>query len=299
MWPDTRRETRRLHVSRRFPAWTRQPLQTYVAAALLCALLPTALRAQTNAITVAYHQGQAPVAPDAIATLGPGLFGDSMNLYNGSFAFEQTDVELPGNSALPVAVVRQFAPRLWTVRGAMADWDLNTPRIQGTFAYPEGWVPRCSGFNMPPTVTRGLSIPTYSLTGQPQPVGGSSVTGTRPATKAVPAAASSAADFQPWEYWGGTNLVVPGQGSQEILTRASGNTFAPTDGGSYPLVTAKNWQIGCLATVQNASGEGFVALSPDGVRYRFDWMATRAQTAMRKGDALLTRRDHFLMATEC
>ena len=70
MWPDTRRETRRLNVSRRFQAWTRQPLQTYAAAALLCALLPTALRAQTNAITVAYHQGQAPVAPDAIATLG-------------------------------------------------------------------------------------------------------------------------------------------------------------------------------------------------------------------------------------
>ena len=39
-------------------------------------------------------QGKLPVAPDAVATLGPDLFGDKINLFNGSFNFEQTDLEL-------------------------------------------------------------------------------------------------------------------------------------------------------------------------------------------------------------
>lgn len=157
------------------------------------------------------------------------------------------------------------------VRGAMADWDLNTPRIEGTFATKEGWVPdygsaasRCSGFGASTTVTRGSNPPV---------------------------------DFAPHEYGQGVNLEVPGSGSQEILVRSSGNTLAPADGASYPLVTRNNWQIGCLPALLNGAGQGFVALSPDGVRYRFDWMASRAQTPLRSSVAVLTRSDIYLMAT--
>ena len=147
-------------------------------------------------------------------------------LFNGAFTFEQIDFELPGNNALPVALVRQHTPgRKPIVRGAMGDWDLNTPRIEGTFATVEGWRPsggtaanRCSGFEAPPTVTRG-SVPS---------------------------------DFQPFEYGQGVNLVVPGQGSQEVLLRSAGNSFSPTDGTSYPLVTRNNWQMACLSTLLNS-----------------------------------------------
>ena len=175
----------------------------------LALLVPAIAVAQTDAVSVAYLQGKAPVAPDAITTLGPDLFGDKINLFNGSFEIEHTDFELPGNNALTVALVRHHSPgRKWIVRGAMADWDLNTPRIEGTFAANEGWIPtggssanRCSAFDAPPMVTRGAFAP---------------------------------ADFLPWEYWQGTNLVVPGQGSQEILVRSASNTLAPTTGVSYP-----------------------------------------------------------------
>jgi hypothetical protein len=221
-----------------------------------------------NPVNVAYLQGKAPVAPDAIAALGPDLFGDKINLYNGSFSFEHTDVELPGNSALRVALVRQHSPgRQSYVRGAMADWDLNTPRIEGTFADVEGWVPiyggagsRCSSFNMPPNVTRSHYSPTA---------------------------------FAPDEYWQGTSLVVPGHGSQEILI----NNSLPSEGGRWNLATRNLWQVGCLPTLQNAAGQGFVARSPDGVTYRFDWMAARDSLPLRKGDAVLARRDMYLMAT--
>jgi len=45
----------------------------------LCAVFSAAALAQ-NAVGVAYLQGKAPVAPDAIAVLGPDLFGDKINL---------------------------------------------------------------------------------------------------------------------------------------------------------------------------------------------------------------------------
>jgi len=233
---------------------------------------PAPAAAIPDAVSVAFLQAKQPVAADAITTLGPEMFGDKINLFNGSFEFEVTDFELPGNNALPVALVRNQSPgRKVIVRGALADWDLNTPRVEGTFALPEGWVPdgyrkggRCRGFSPPPYLTRGSSVP---------------------------------ADFAPWEYWQGTNLVVPGQGSQEILARGAGSTPLPTNSGGYPLVTKSHWQIGCLATVQNAAGEGFVALSPEGVRYRFDWMASRPQVFLQKGSGSLTRSDFYLMAS--
>ena len=221
-----------------------------------------------NAVSVSYLQGKAPTAPDAITALGPDLFGDKINLYNGSFSFEQTDVELPGNHALKVALVRQHTPgRQWVVRGALGDWDLNTPRIEGMFADPEGWVPnggsaanRCSAFNFPPYLTRGGWVHV---------------------------------DYSPEEYWHGAFLVVPGHGSQEVLI----NTNAPSEGGRWSLVTRGLWQVGCIATLQNAAGQGFEARSPEGVTYRFDWMASRVLPHLRKDDALLGRREHFLMAT--
>ena len=72
------------------------------------------------------------------------------------------------------------------------------------------------------------------------------------------------------EYWRGTHLHIPGQGAQEVLKRAAAYPGKPTDGAAYPLVTHRNWQIDCLPSLRNAPGEGFVAVSPEGVRYRLD-----------------------------
>jgi hypothetical protein len=187
--------------------------------------------AQPDAVTVAYLQGKTPVAPDAISALGPDLFGDKLNLYSGSFSLEHTDVELPGNSQLPVAFSRQHSPgRSWLVRGALADWDIQTPRMEGTFPQSTGWV------SWDGTVKRCQR------------------TGSGPMTTV------NGADFMPWEYGQGVNLVIPGSGSQEVLVRASGYTMAPGDGLAYPLVTKENWQIRCLQTIRNGAGEGFVAV---------------------------------------
>lgn len=234
---------------------------------LLLAVMPAAAQMQ-NSVNVAYLQGKAPVAPDAISVLVPDLFGDQINLYNGSFSIEQTDAELPGNSALRVAVVRMHeSGRQWMTRSALGERDLNTQRIQGSVAVPEGWVPqrgsaanRCSAFIAPPCVARG---------------------------------GFSSQDFTPDEYWQGMLLVVPGQGSQEILSQS----VLPGAGQGWTLATRNLWKLGCLASLQNAPGQGFVALSPDAVAYRFDWMASRVIPGLRKGNAALDLRDMFLMST--
>ena len=238
------------------------------AGLVLTGAICTAAAQDQNAVGAAYLRGKAPIAPDAISALGTELFGDKINLYNGALSFEHTDTELPGNSALRVALIRQHAPgRQTMVRGALGDWDLGTPRIEGSFADAEGWVPyngtvaqRCSSFNMPPYVTRGGFGPH---------------------------------DFTPDDYWQGTYLAVPGHGSQEILA----NSLLPTQAGQWPLATRDNWQVGCLPSVQNAPGQGFVARSPEGVTYRFDWMAKRLVPPLRMGDVVLGRNEMFLMAT--
>ena len=243
--------------------------------AVLAGLLLPTLVASQNDVTISYLQGQMPVATDAVQTIGPDLFGDRVNLYNGTLTFEHTDLQLPGNNALPVALTRQHIPgRSWRVRGSMADWDIQTPRIEGRFSALEGWITasggtnRCSGFSDPPTVAQ--------------------------------ASAGRIVGYISMDYWQGTNIVVPGQGSQELLVRESGYADTPTDGRAYPLVTRNQWQIGCLLSpgVSNGAGEGFFAVSPDGVRYRFDWMASRQQTGIKKAGATLGTRDFYLMATE-
>src|SRR6185312_9587660 len=44
-----------------------------------------------------------------VSPLGDDFFGDSTNLYNGQTSFEVTDVSIPGNSSLPVALSRHLA----------------------------------------------------------------------------------------------------------------------------------------------------------------------------------------------
>ena len=44
----------------------------------------------------------------AVATLGPDLFGEQVDLSSGRLGFSQVDVALPGSSGLPVEIRRRF-----------------------------------------------------------------------------------------------------------------------------------------------------------------------------------------------
>ena len=226
---------------------------------------------------------------EVVGALGNDLFGEQVSMYSGSLEFQQTDISLPGNNALKMAVGRQFAPNQDMYPGGhFGDWQLEVPRMQAVFDSQRAWtVPvdvgrpasdaylRCTKFGAPPAAT------------------GTSGGGT----------------FDAQEYWQGNFLYVPGAGQQEVLRRYVAPT--PTDGKSYPLATKSGFALGCLTHLTPNSmdqGEGFEALSPDGIRYRFDHLVKRYHPALSKSNPgpvtarvpmgyLLRRQEVWLLPT--
>jgi RHS repeat-associated protein len=230
------------------------------AMAIAFAVKPLAAQTESQS----YIQGYTLRADDAFATHGPEILGHKVNLYTGGLEFEHTDVELPGNNALPVAFIRKHVAGQHRPNGMLGNWSIEAPRISGSFSNSQGWVngsgttARCSNFTAPPFI--GF--------------------------------------VNTFQYWQGTFLTVPGQGGGELLTRAPANVSAPADGFTYPLVTKDHWQIRCLSSIKNGSGEGFVARSPNGEEYRFDWMTSRFQNGVKNESTTVARSEFALMATE-
>ena len=216
-----------------------------------------------------FQNGKLIRAPKALTALGNDLFGDRVNLYRGTLEFVQTDVSLEGNNALPVAVTRKLTTgsRGNLGQGLFSEWELDIPRMSGIFNKNVGWVrqtapgsttnQRCSNFGAPPDTAK----------------------------------TANGVYYRAREYWQGNFLHVPGGGQQEVLLRDPAvNTNVPDDGASTPLVTTGLWSIRCLASLASTTastptqdqGEGFLAISPDGTRYRFDWLVTRDQTPLTK-----------------
>jgi len=188
--------------------------------------------------------------------------GDTLNEYSGGLGFSHTDVSLPGNSALPVAVGRVLATgtrRRLLDRGPLfGDWDIDIPHLHtvalqnnpawyGLAAYPNYNQNRCSQFQIPPGSTY-FSGNRYN-------------------------------NLRPVSWWDGYHMNIPGAGDQTLLSRAGVNVpspLQPTDGGTYPILTKQHWQLACLPAMERGAGEGFIARGPDGTRYQFDHMVQRA-----------------------
>jgi hypothetical protein len=169
-------------------------------------------------------------------------------------SFRHADISLLGNSALPVALVRSLgvAHKDLPVRDqAFADWELDIPRLSGVFStdWPEL---RCSQQSRPPAKT----VYTSDSQGSTHPI-----------------------DFAPSDYWHGNHAHMPGGG--EMLL-AGESTPRPSSGGPYRWVTSSLVGFSCLPSILNGSGEGFLAVAPDGTRYWFNWMAQYQEPELRK-----------------
>ncbi|GFZ87883.1 RHS repeat protein [Dyella caseinilytica] len=199
-----------------------------------------------------------------IQPLGANPFGENISPYNGELSFDETDVNLPGNGpALVVArslSTTSAASYALNAERPFGDWDLNIPRIETAVAAITaggnyGWITggktsRCSTFTPP----------------------------------ATPAALQGTDPWGSDQWWYGYHLIVPGVGSQDLMTRAPANTLAPAAGASnYVALTKQNWMISCTAsTAASDGGQGFVALAPDGTQYTFNQLVYRPMTAIGK-----------------
>jgi len=177
-----------------------------------------------------------------VSALGPDFAGDQVSLSNGGLSFSATDVSLPGNDALQVALTRVYAIKNWkaiAADGMLADWNFQLPNISGDFT--TDWVL--------PGTTPGDRC---SNTGFP----------------ALPGGGYTYADF-----WRGLTITLPDGNSTDLEVAAS-NIPTPSVGGPYPWV-AQHGQVrlSCLASIKNGTGQGFLALLPDGSKIWYDWMA--------------------------
>lgn len=201
---------------------------------------------------------------DNVAVLGTDLFGDGIDLYTGATRFVVTDVSLPGNNDLPVALQRSLEASDSGLGGPFApDADFmkwtrfEVPYLSSVVA-DDGWV-AADGYN---TSTQRCSL----TSGPPVILDGKGYGG----------------EWEPDEYWHGNQLYLPGSGSQ-LMLRKTGNN-GPTDGQTYPWVTKDHWYFSCLPATSNGKpGEGFLARSPDGKKYYFDHLVSwRSVAPLRK-----------------
>ena len=233
--------------------------------ALVAVTLPVPYALASKGIWEEYEKRV--TAADTVGTVGPDQFGERIEFQRGSFSLRVTDVSLPGNSGLPVAFTRTFAPK--TVGGAMrgtfpdnnardgalGDWEIDVPNIGGVYPQQTGWVSgnvqspaRCSGVMQGPTLNVNSE-------------GG-----------------SDGSYFSSHEYSHGVRLNLP-EGGGALLT-PSASTPKPAAGARW--ITADWTAINCLPTVNNTSGEGFIATTTDGTRYWFNWMSAAHEQRLTK-----------------
>lgn len=175
-------------------------------------------------------------AASSLGALDDDLFGEQIDWYSGSSSFSVTDVSLPGNNGLPVAVGRthHVGTQGPVSLGLFGNWDIDIPYLYGFFSVTDGWAAApCSARSAPPDLW---------LNGGPFFLGG--------------------------VYWDGNRLHTPGGGDRLMLLSKT-DLQRPQDGRDYPWVTADNWHFSCLP-LKRGRGEGFLAISPEGVRYYFD-----------------------------
>ncbi len=166
--------------------------------------------------------------------------------------FHQVDLDLPGVSNLPVRISRDF--RVENRRGehkipGFSDWEIDIPRVYGNFRSEKGWVnfegvpgARCSSPSKPDAaiVMNGVTL------------------------------AGAINDI-----WHGYYLHVEDEADQELLIDSQPALQKIQDDVVRPWITNKQWRVGCLATTANGyGGEGFLAISPSGEKYYFDYAVT-------------------------
>ncbi|WP_158544944.1 fibronectin type III domain-containing protein [Dyella monticola] len=223
-----------------------------------------------------------------IQPLGANPFGENISPYNGELSFEETDVSLAGNGPA-IVIARSLSttnPLSYSFDAdrPFADWDLDIPRIETVV------VAKIQGGNTG-WITSGLTIGSRCSNFSPP---------------AQPSPTKNGDEWYPDQWWYGYHLIVPGEGSQDLMTRAPANALAPAAGTStYSIITKQNWMIACTASnAADDGGQGFIALAPDGTQYTFTHLVLRSMTTLDSGGTgvgglnPLQRNDAFMYVTQ-
>ena len=178
-----------------------------------------------------------------VKTLTTDLFGDQIDPGTGSLQFSQTDVSIPGNFNLPVAITRTLsAPDSWFREAQqLGNWSLDIPHARSTFVSKVGdfktaYWPNGKACSSPLNANPGFQKTMWEDWEQF-------------ATKY---------SIHPDDYWNGDTIYLPGLGSTKLLTDKAKY-------GDYRRLNNKQWHVAC-GTKPNGQ-EYFVVTTPDGTKY--------------------------------
>lgn len=208
----------------------------------------------------------------AVEALADSPFGESIDLYSGRVAFEQTDLVLQGTGPEIVVARKSISGDLSAVAplrySGFGDWQLELPEITTL-------VPAASKYAAEAGIWKTYSSPGIDTFQRCTSFGAV-------ATSPPGYAGLHTGGIYSGAWWYGYELRIPRHGEQLILERRAAP--APT-GGFHPGVTTGHWQVGCLPQTSNGEpGEGFLVTSPDGTRYFLDHLVYQAYDAYREDD---------------
>ncbi len=193
---------------------------------------------------------------DLVEPMKGEIFGEKVNLYDGSMSLSATDISVPGNNSLDVSISRSYGDMSGNANdNEFGNWSLDLPSLSGTYGdQPETevegyWSPsaRCSTVAAPPTLEVWNTQHTQKIY------------------------------FDPHTYWDGVRLSLPG-GQGETVLAGSGDPRQPVPqvGQPTPWNTKGGWFFSCLNALKSGQpGQGFLGHAPDGTKYYFDWMVVR------------------------
>ena len=222
-----------------------------------------------------------------------GLMGDQIDPNTGSLVFSHTDVSIPGNSGLAVAIVRRREQGLKYYPNTdvdFGDWILDVPRISTVLGFrttagsqneTTSWSStRCTDIGAPPPKA-------LNLAGEPvpQPPGGGQWT--------------LDTIVLGHQYSNGLQLELPGQGSQMILDSPQGTAWDTTRSGGWMTrkITLSNWVFDCETGGASDGGQSFIGYAPNGDKYEFTRLVYREATWIPVGPSHLARWHAIMLAT--
>lgn len=206
-------------------------------------------------------------ATELVAPLKSDLFGDQISLYDASAEFSVVDIDLPGNSSLPVELRRRLrveSKKEMEFFGGFGEWDIEVPYLYGVFTSTWKWNEAGNG-----SVGR-CSEPWYPKISN---------------------------YYELDEIWSGNYLHMPGEGDRLMLYLGNQRRPTPQDGAKYPWGARDFLSFSCKNDVSGGSGEGFVLVTPQGLRYTFDVMIEKSAGRLNKFGALIPRVKVFLAAS--
>lgn len=221
---------------------------------------------------------------DLVEPLKGEIFGEQVNLYDGSISFKATDVSIPGNGSLTMTLGRSYRDGDGSSESPFSDWDLDIPSMSGVYG------------DLPETAAVGYWAPAARCSTVAAP----------PALEVWNRRQTQTVNFSPTTFWDGVRLSLPGGGGEPVLG-GSGDARQPQPqfGEPAPWNTKGGWTFSCLTALKSGQpGQGFLGHAPDGTKYYFDWMVAKPHNGATlqpygpESNALLNRKRVFLYPSQ-